>query len=132
MKKNELIKLLQETPGNPHIMVWNGFVEDVQYVSKQIEQAVLVKETVDHLYECLVYEHMRDSGSWEPLSEDVLQQIRLDAIQYNKERQYELPNSFVDEEQYERWYGKNKKKILILTPMTSGKTSYDRLGVIEY
>ena len=28
MRKNQLIKLLQEIKGNPEVMVWNGFVDD--------------------------------------------------------------------------------------------------------
>lgn len=132
MKKNELIKLLQDTPGNPHIMFWNGFVEDVQDVSNKIEQAELVKETVDFLYNCLVHERMKDLNSWDPLPEDVLQQIKIQAVKCHKEQQYELPNSCVKESEFERWYGKRTKKILILSAKRAGKTTYDRLGKIEY
>lgn len=132
MRKNELIKLLQETPGNPHIMFWNGLVEDVQEVSNKIEQAELIKETVDFIYNCLVHQQMKDLNSWDPLPEEVLQQIRIQAINYHKEQQYELPNSFVKESEFERWYGKRTKKILILSAKRAGKTMLDRLGAIEY
>lgn len=41
MRKNDLIKILQELKGNPEIMIWNGFVEDVMKV-KGVTEANLV------------------------------------------------------------------------------------------
>jgi hypothetical protein len=43
MRKNDLIKLLQEIDGNPEVSLWNGFVGDWMPISKEIEVIELVK-----------------------------------------------------------------------------------------
>lgn len=45
MRKNKLIELLNSIPGNPDIVIWNGFVGDIQDIDSEIVERELVKHT---------------------------------------------------------------------------------------
>lgn len=123
MKKNDLIKLLQEQPGNPDIVLWNGYVGDYMDISNEFIELELVKETVDFHYNWAVSQWKQDHKLFE-VPEDVLVNLRSEAEARVKKRQWELPNSFVGDEDMESWYGKKRKKVLMLNPKLRGKKSY--------
>lgn len=43
MLKNQLIEILKNIKGNPEIMIWNGIVEDVQPIAKEVVECKLYK-----------------------------------------------------------------------------------------
>jgi hypothetical protein len=127
MKKNKLIKLLQEIKGNPDIYLWNGFVQDFVDIDSKFVQTVLVKETSEHLYGCLLGEAIKDKEKFPDLDK-----IQGDAINLHKTCKWEFPNPFLDSEQYKRWYGSNEKKVVIIQAKVKGEVTWDRLGDIKY
>lgn len=122
MKKNDLIKLLQEQPGNPDVVLWNGYVGDYMGISKEFVELVLVKETVEFLYNWAVAQWKQDHKTFD-VPEEVLAGLLVMAEEKAKKRQWELPNSYVGDEDMEAWYGKKRKKVLMLNPTLRGKTS---------
>ena len=118
MRKNDLIKRLNNIPGNPEIVLWNGFVEDYQPISREIVEIKVAKHSKDYLAACLELEGV------EPAPE------RGEADFKNQE--WELINEFADVEQRQRWYGNNIKSLFVLSGKSRNKRTFDRLGEVCY
>lgn len=117
MRKNDLIKRLQEIEGNPEIVVWNGFVEDYQPL-KGLSIQLIVKECRQFVTKCL-------ASSGEGTDKESVDE----AMSYRK---WGLPNQFIPPEQYKLWYGSNQQKVIMLSPGKRGEVSRDRLGEMHY
>lgn len=122
MKKNTLIKMLQEIEGNPEIVIWNGYVEDYMNIDKEITPITLVKETEDFLFNAIKHEWCQMNNTFDVPPEE-LDKIAARAKELHKNRQYDFENPYVTEEEYERWYGKKKLTKYMLSPKLRGKTS---------
>lgn len=122
MRKNDLIKMLQDIEGNPEIVIWNGYVDDYMNIKKQTFKITLVKETEDFIFNGLKGEWSHMNKSWD-IPEEVLEKLRERAKKIHKNRQYDFENPYVTEEEYERWYGKKKLTKYVITPKLRGKTS---------
>jgi len=120
MRKNDLIKMLQDLPGNPEVVFWNGFVNDYHHIDRNVETVTLVKETREFVRHCLTLA----SGGVPPTEQT------LDAAM--KRREWERPNEFVDPNEHQQWYGTKKKKLYVLQGLPRGKTMWDRMGDMEY
>lgn len=114
MTKNELIKLLSELPGNPEVVLWNGFVEDYQHIDKEIIESKLVKHSKEF------FQRFKPNFSKKELSAAVLNQ------------EWEFPNEYLKPEEYTEWYGKYQKRVFILNGKPRNKATWDRLGGMEY
>lgn len=112
MRKNKLIELLNNIPGNPDIVIWNGFVGDIHHIDSEIVERELVKHTKEYL-------GLRCSDA-----------EMIDSLY--KEQEWDFPNQFVKEDEFQNWYGKRKKKIYILQMKKRDKEFFDRSGKIEY
>ena len=106
MKKNKLIELLQNIKGNPEVMIYNGFVQDVVHIrNPQIDELVRLKSSV--LKKFLEFEGKEYEGPEEwRFSETKLEDKNPDMYQ--------------------------KRKIIILETRIAGKTTFDRMGRINY
>lgn len=125
MKKSELIKLLTDIKGNPEITLWNGYVGDWMPIDKTLVELELVKESSEHIRRSINNERFCDGLS--PISDaELLKNIK------NNHSAWILPNEFVPEDEMNEWYGKSRKKILVLQPKLRGKSVFDRNGNIEY
>lgn len=133
MRKNDLIKLLESVKGNPEVMLWNGFVEDVVPLSKDYTEETLYKHSKEFLMSALEGEYRRDHdiNYSIPLSEEAIKTIKEKTENAYRNTEYTLPNPFLGFEEYKNWYGR-KKSILILQPKLVGKTCFDRIGEINY
>ncbi len=120
MKKNDLIKLLCGIEGNPTIMLYNSLVDDVADVSNHVTELELVKESIDHIVSTLVHERMKERGTFDALPDEEMESIKAEARRIRSEMSYELPNRFVCDEDFERWYGKRTKKVLVFQPKVVG------------
>lgn len=119
MRKNELIELLQKLPGNPEVVIWNGFVGDWHKISKTINPVELVKESREFIKQTWFRE---DPSTTE---EEVERRF--------KKQEWDFPNEFISSiDQYNRCYGKHKKTIYVLEGMRRGKKVWDRMGDMEY
>lgn len=131
MTKSELIELLEDIDGDPEMKIWNGLVEDYVDISPELFQDTLVKETEEHIREGITNEIMVSRGTVN-LSEEDRTWIEKVVEKRIKEDEWDVPNRFVKEEDFERWYGESKKDIVAIQPKTSGKTYWDRCGEIKY
>lgn len=122
MKKNELIKLLQSINGNPEVKFWNGFVEDVQDISGELSVDYVTKHTRKDYIDLIQFEGQRTRRDFSYTIPD--NELELIHKEYDKMK-YEY-------NQYHDLDKMKKKRILILSPKSSGKTTHDRLGTIEY
>jgi hypothetical protein len=129
MRKNDLIKKLQKIKGNPDIKMWNGFVED--WMDIEINEGELVKLCEEHI-------RWRVEAEWKERNKSfkipASVQQRLDKLitQQVKEEEWEFPNQFLDADGEKRWYGKRRKKIVLIDAKPRNKSYFDRLGSIRY
>jgi len=127
MKKDKLIKMLQDIPGNPDVLIWNGFVGDFMDV-KDISQSHLVKLTFEmYVAGCEMDEKRQRKEVSFKFSEEEIEELKES---YNKYVQWEI-NNYVTEQQIKDkiWL---KKIIYSINAKPSGKKTWDRLGGIEY
>lgn len=118
MRKNKLIELLSQIPGNPEIMLWNGFVEDYNKIDPEITEMRLVK----HSREFLSRAHRPEEKP--PTHDEVEESFR--------EQEWEFPNQFVKPEYYKDWYGKHQKTVYVLSGKRRHKEYWDRAGSLSY
>ena len=131
MRKNQLIELLQEIKGNPEVMVWNGLVDDYMPLGN-VNTNTLYKQSVKFIYRTLVYNYQERNNSFDSPPENTKKKLREEAIALFKKETYELPNMFLDQDQFVDWYGNNKKTIISLNPKPTGKVSEGRSCNLTY
>lgn len=123
MRKNDLIKLLEQIEGNPQIVLWNGYVGDYMNISNKITEVKLVKETAEFIKESLIGQWYHQNNTFD-MPPEVLAQIEEQSIQIHKDREWDFPNEYVSDEEFEHWYGKKHLTKHMLSPTMRGKTSY--------
>jgi hypothetical protein len=130
MKKNQLIEQLQKIKGNPEIKMWNGYVDD--WMNIQLCEQEFVKESEDFIRWSIEMAWKERNQKWE-IPEEAQIQIEEVIKERLKDRQWELPNQYLQtKEDEERWYAKNKKKFVLINGKTRGKSIEDRLGKVHY
>ena len=122
MRKNALIEYLNTLPGNPEIAIWNSIVGDYQIVGEATTLEI-VKESREFVWRCLEGEALRDQTPMPTLAD------LKEAMRYRK---WDLPNSFVKPEDYPKWYGNNRRTLVVLDPKSRGEETWDRMGTMEY
>ena len=130
MKKNKLIEILNKIEGNPDILLYNGFVDDWMDIEVEIESHVLVKETVEFWLNRYIYDYVdrhKEQPS-EKLKEEWLKEIKLK----RRYSEWEFPNAYVQEQEFERWYGKRYKKVILINAKLRGKNDPGRGCDLEY
>jgi hypothetical protein len=131
MKKNKLIELLQAIDGNPDIYLWNGFVEDWVDINPNFTEDYLVKQSIDHKLNCLKMEWCRDNNTFE-IPDDVVVSISEYANKLAAKEKWDFPNRYVEQSEFKKWYGKSKKRIILIDAKHKGASYSDRLGSMNY
>ena len=122
MRKNTLIKKLQEIKGNPEVMLWNGLVGDFVPVGK-IGSETLVKMSKEYWKSAVRNEECIDGS--EPSTDESLD--NLYECHHNK---YEYdPDVSEDEIKSRKFLGKS---VVYIDTKLTGKKFLDRLGSIDY
>lgn len=129
MKKNKLIQILQNMKGNPDIKVWNGYAGDWQ--DFDLVEQELVKESEEFIRWWIEAEWKQENKN-SIIPEDVQKELDEIITRRVKEREWDFPNHYVSEENMERWYGKNRKRIFLINAKLRGKSTFDRMGDINY
>lgn len=126
MRKNELLKLLSETPGNPDIKLWNGFVSDWQDFGELIKVR-LVKVSFNAWVRAIENERivMRKDGTYR-IPDTEMPELRS----LHKKMQYEH-NEFVEDSEIAAGTY-SSKQVYVVQPKRRNKTSWDRLGKVQY
>jgi len=126
MKKNDLIKKLQQIEGNPEIVLWNGMVGDWMPIGN-LSEAYLTKITKQYWLQSVNNERAINSKNWDyKIPEEDIPALEK---QYRK-FQWES-NGFVSLNDIEKKRYK-KKKVVYIDAKVRGITTFDRLGGIEY
>lgn len=129
MKKNKLIQILKNMKGNPDIKVWNGYAGDWQ--DFDLVEQELVKESEEFIRWWIEAEWKQENKN-SIIPEDVQKELDEIITRRVKEREWDFPNHYVSEENMERWYGKNRKRIFLINAKLRGKSTFDRMGDINY
>ena len=131
MRKNQLIELLQGIKGNPEVMVLNGLVDDYMPLGS-VDTNTLYKQSIDFIYKELVYDYQERNNSFDKPPVEIQEKFREKATALFKKETYELPNMYLDQDQFSDWYGNNKKAIISLNPKPTGKVSEGRSCNLTY
>ena len=115
MRKNKLIELLSGMKGNPEIVVWNGHVEDWMSL-KELKETSLVRQSKKKVLHFHNLQRLRDGLE---VTEDISRIKPSDWVLDEKR--------FEDVEIYDQ-----EKKVAIFIPETRHKSTFDRMGDMEY
>jgi hypothetical protein len=128
MKKNDLIKILVAIEGNPEIVLWNGFVEDVVAIEPKVVTVRLTKMSRDYWFQSVLREEQRDKEDWTfQYTEHEKAAIYKS---YNKNVKWEL-NDFVTYEDIDS--GKYLEKyVKVVQSKIKGIRTFDRQGTMSY
>jgi len=132
MKKNELIKLLQEIEGDPEVYFWNGLVGDYMDIDPKFVCEELVKQSEEFIFTYLRHDYWQHAGNFDPISESVEQKLRSRAKKIFSEKEYGMINPFTKDEDMSKFYDAKTKPVVFVNTKERGKSSWDRNGTICY
>lgn len=122
MKKNDLIKYLEQIEGNPEVVLWNGFVQDWMHLAVP-GTVSLYKMSPEYRIRCIQNERFVDG----------LPELREDEIKSLKKLSKEdwQVDGCISEDDIKEGRFK-KKKVIMIQPNLRGRSTYDRIGRLEY
>lgn len=119
MRKNDLIKMLNEIEGNPEIVIWNASVGDWMHIEKpkvytfnRLKKSFKIKSINNERFR----DHLPD------LTEEEIKKVENDDFELGEGNTFGI---LKDE------YFENRSRI-VLSTKSRGIKSFDRLGNIEY
>lgn len=128
MKKDKLIAMLTAISGNPKIKLWNGLVGDWVDINTTLVPVELVRMTKEYWIESCRLETCRDRKDWEyQFSPELIKQLTK---QYTTVCTWEDNQYVTQEDIIAKRY--DARTVQILQSKIKGKTSWDRLGKINY
>lgn len=127
MRKNDLIKLLQDLPGNPEMVLWNGYVSDYMQIDRLVDSNV-VKYNYDYFLEMCRLEECNRLKNWEyQLSEEEVADCKR---AYRQNHEWDVNPYVTEEDVKEKRY--KSKRVVYINAKLRGKTMGDRLGTVSY
>jgi len=124
MNVGQLKKLLEQYPDSMPVMVWNGFVSDVQPTRRVIPSNMYKMKFEDYVRYCNLEDGLSPNAELTPERLDYLKKC------HRKYHSYELDEAVDSDPVYATQF--NKKKILVLEPGKAGNTTFDRIGEMKY
>lgn len=127
MRKDQLIKLLQEIKGNPEVVLWNGYVGDYMHIDSLVKSD-LVKITKAEWVKTVLFEEMRSRKDWNyhlPQSE-----VKELERRHRTELEYQIDEYVTEEDIKAKKY--KRKSVVFIQPKKRGAKTFDRIGAIEY
>lgn len=114
MKAKDLIKILELNPESD-VKLYNGMVDD--WMDIQVDNITLVKERPSRVLEQINFQRNKDGlPLWDKLKKN-----------YYKERDWEFENEYNVHKK-----GFTRKNVLLVQGKLRNKSSFDRLGKINY
>jgi hypothetical protein len=128
MRKNDLIKMLQNLKGNPEIVLWNSIVGDYMPLENKLTDGFVFKMRQDAALRYYEYERRSDlkDFTYSLTTEEKQDMIKAYKENYKWEHSDFITNKDIKDKIYQ------SKKVIYLSPKPSGKTHWDRMGTIEY
>lgn len=130
MTKAELLKLLEKVDDDAEVHMWNGYVDDYMNIV-DVEVVEMVKETAEFIGFFAKMQYQRENMVFD-IPEHIEREIEESARLSAENREWELPNPHLEPENYNTWYGTERRKSAIILCDTRGKVSFDRMGGMEY
>ena len=132
MKKDKLIAMLQAIEGNPDIYLYNGFVEDWVDIEPTLQKDIFVKYNKDHIISHIRMQYMQQVGRFE-LTPEEESRILIEGESSYKAfySNWDFPNRYVQEDEFKKWYSK-QKPIYLINAKIKGAKMEDRLGSMSY
>ena len=128
MRKNDLIKMLENIKGNPEVVFWNSMVGDYMPLDKKLIEGFIFKMTQEAAVRYYEYERRSDLKDF---SYSLTTEEKEDMIKAYKENYRWEHNEFVtDKDIKDRIY--QSKRVVYLSAKPTGKTHWDRMGTIVY
>lgn len=121
MRKEKLIELLQNIPGNPNILLWNGFVNDWTDIDKELVPVQMGKETVEFLYNAILREKLELGVA---PSEELSKLAMARAKELHKKRPSDVLNPYVDDEDVKKWYGNSVRTAYFINAKSRNKSTF--------
>ncbi len=121
--------MLQAIKGNPEVKIWNGIAED--WMNIEIGENELVKMSKD-------FSRYQVEGEWkqrnktETIPVEVQKELDREIEENCKTYEWEFPLPYLTAEQEQKWYGKNRKRIILINGKKRNKSVWDRLGKMKY
>ena len=126
MKKDKLIKMLSEIPGNPDITLWNGMVGDWMDIGNLVE-GDLVKQTLSHHIRHVQFDECKQRNDWTY----ELPPAELDSLKKSYRSIQWDHNPFVTQDDIKEGHYKSKR-VVYINAKTRGISTWDRLGQMSY
>lgn len=127
MKKSKLIAILNEIEGDPDIMLWNGLVGDWNDLSVDLTKSTLVKMTKAYYIECS-WEKACDNADYDAkLTPEEIAELNA---MWSKVCKWEHNRYVTQEDIAKKRY--SAKSVYFIDAKVRGKTTFDRLGSIQY
>lgn len=117
MKKNDLIKVLENISGNPEIMLWDELVNDLQEIDSNFVPKELSKEKIESIHNSL-----KDEWSLEYRSFDIPENISNDLLDKAKQIYQSSKFEYLDQVDTENYIIKD---CLAILPIKTGKLNIE-------
>ena len=119
--------MLQTLPGNPEMVLWNGYVSDYMHIDKLIDSNVVKYDYDYFLEQCRLEECVR-LKNWEyQLSEEEVADCKR---AYRQNHEWDVNPYVTEEDVKEKRY--KSKRVVYINAKLRGKTMGDRLGSVSY
>lgn len=119
MRKNDLIKMLNEIEGNPEVVLWNGQVGDWMHIDKpKVFKFNRLKKSFK--IRCINKENYRDNLP--DLTEEEIKKVKPDEFDIGEGNRWNI----LKDENFEH------RNRIVLQGKLRGIKTFDRLGNIEY
>lgn len=129
MRKNTLIRLLEGIPGNPNILLWNGFVEDWMDIDKEFVPVQMGKESLEFRYNAILHEKLEFGAE---LTEELKESAMSRAKELHKKSSSDILNPYVEDIEIKEWYGSSVRTAYLINAKSRGIHSFDKAGSINY
>lgn len=130
MRKDKLIELLNSIPGNPDILLWNGYVEDWMDIDDELVPTLFGKETVEHQLKMIIFQEMNYTKK--ELSQERISELRKLVEDRTKRDKSDILNPYVEEKEKKEWYGNSIRTKYILNSKMRNKKHFDRNCSVDY
>ncbi len=130
MKKSDILKALEDISDDTEVFIWNGLVGDFQDFDPTIVDVTLARRTKENYRRDCVMDYYQTTGRREETEEDT-KTIKKMAKDFNPNEEYELANSFMDQEMLDKTYS-DQKTVKVFNILSRNKEMHDRLGTISY
>lgn len=122
---------MNSIPGNPDIVLWNGYVSDYMDIKNEVVPIKTGVECESFIIDQLVAYECRLKKDFN-LTNEELSEIQKAAKELKKGRKREILNQWVEDSELKRWYGNSIQTKYVINAKPRGIKISDYAGSISY